>query len=363
MLTLTWTPSSVADAYILETAPDPRFGGHRSIYRGPDSSYSLWAADDRTWYFRVAASAGDRESPWSATISSGSVPVANQLLVRPATAAQDSALVAVHAALLVLAAGRGDTVALLSLPLEFRDDEISEYRANLLLELSQTYRVGLGDGDRTLTYGSLYHPWPLVREPDPGNAARVAPGTPDGLMAGTIAARTLSGGPWLSPANRLLPGVVSLAWAAGPREPADGLLPVNRLQQRPDGFTTLSSWTLDRRSEVAELAIRRLLIVLRRLALREGATFAFLPNDEFLARLVAREFESVLTDLFVRGAFAGRTESEAFQVITDSRVNTQRERETGRLVVELRVAPSRPLAFLTIRLLQLGGEQLRSEEG
>ena len=364
MLTLAWSmpPGVSADSFSLESAPDPAFGGSRLLHQGPGTTYSLWAGDDRTWYFRVAAEAGTSRSPWSATAFTGAARAADRLVTYPATAAPDSPLIAIHAALLVLAAARADLIALLSLPVAFRDEEAADYRTNLLSRLSSTYRIGLGDGDRTLTFGALYHPWAEIREPDGGDAARVMTVAPDGLMAGTIAARTLGGGAWLSAANQPLPGVVSLSWPTGPTEPADGLLVLNRLEQRPDGFTTLSEWTLDRRSDVAELSVRRLLILLRRLALREGTAFAFLPNDDALARLITREFEAILGELYHRGAFAGRVESEAFQVIADGRINTDRERETGRLLVERRVAPSKPLAFLTVRLLQLGGESLRTEE-
>ena len=41
-------------------------------------------------------------------------------------------------------------------------------------------------------------------------------------------------------------------------------------------------------------------------------------------------------------------------MVTDDTVNPQESVDGGRLVVELRVAPSRPLAFLTVRLVQAG---------
>ncbi len=103
--------------------------------------------------------------------------------------------------------------------------------------------------------------------------------------------------------------------------------------------------------------------MLRRLALREGTAFAFLPNDASLARLIQREFEAVLGDLYARRAFAGNSAAEGFQVIADSRINTDATRDQGRLLVELRVAPSERLSFLTIRLVQTSGDQLRVQEG
>jgi len=52
----------------------------------------------------------------------------------------------------------------------------------------------------------------------------------------------------------------------------------------------------------------------------------------------------------------------AFQVVTDETVNTAASVERGRLIVELRVAPSVPLTFLTVRLVQSGDRRLIAEE-
>jgi len=60
----------------------------------------------------------------------------------------------------------------------------------------------------------------------------------------------------------------------------------------------------------------------------------------------------VLEGLFRQGAFAGRTTDEAFQVVTDRSLNPPASVEQGRFITEIRVAPSLPLHFLTVRLLQ-----------
>src|SRR6185503_3843076 len=65
-------------------------------------------------------------------------------------------------------------------------------------------------------------------------------------------------------------------------------------------------------------------------------------------------FEAMLGDLFRRGAFAGSTAASAFQVVTGESLNTAPSVEQGRFIVELRVAPARPMAFLTLRLVQTG---------
>ena len=88
----------------------------------------------------------------------------------------------------------------------------------------------------------------------------------------------------------------------------------------------------------------------------------FRPNDDSLRRLVRRQFEQVLGDLFVRGAFAGATHDDGYRVVVDGSVNTAQSIDQGRFIVELRVAPSQPLMFLTVRLVQEGGTMLAVEE-
>jgi phage tail sheath protein FI len=88
------------------------------------------------------------------------------------------------------------------------------------------------------------------------------------------------------------------------------------------------------------------------MALRLGFSYVFEPNDATFRRLVQRGFEAMLEQMFVRGAFAGNTPATSFQVVTSETLNTRQSVEQGRFIVELRVAPSLPMTFLTIRLLQ-----------
>jgi phage tail sheath protein FI len=100
--------------------------------------------------------------------------------------------------------------------------------------------------------------------------------------------------------------------------------------------------------------VRRLLILLRRAALRLGMTYVFEPNGPALRRLVQRAFESIMDQLFMRGAFAGATRATSYQVLTDDSVNPPESVDQGRFQVDLKVAPSLPMSFVTVRLVQLG---------
>jgi phage tail sheath protein FI len=137
---------------------------------------------------------------------------------------------------------------------------------------------------------------------------------------------------------------------------------VNAVARHPRGFLLLSADTLSGEPSLRPISVRRLLTLLRRLALAEGETFVFEPGDAFLADLVRHRFEEVLGDLYRRGAFAGATAGEGFRVVTDASVNPPASIDRGRFVAELRVAPARALAFLTVRLVGGGPELLSVEE-
>jgi phage tail sheath protein FI len=116
----------------------------------------------------------------------------------------------------------------------------------------------------------------------------------------------------------------------------------------------LSADTLALDSELRPISVRRLLILLRRLALQRGNRHVFEPMGPALRRSVQRGFDELLTDLYRRGAFAGATPEESFRVVVDDTVNTKQDADGGRFVIELRVAPALPMRFITVRLTQSG---------
>ncbi|MGB8508125.1 MAG: hypothetical protein WCD76_06960, partial [Pyrinomonadaceae bacterium] len=170
-------------------------------------------------------------------------------------------------------------------------------------------------------------------------------------------------GAWIAPANELLQGVVALDPPLRRARLIDLQdAQVNALRQEPRGFVSLSADTLSDEVDWRPIGVRRLLSLLRRVALRLGATYVFEPNDQAFHRLVRRGFEGLLGGMYARGAFAGATTDAAFRVVTDSTLNTRQLMDEGRFIVEIKVAPSLPLTFLTIRLVQSGDRGLATEE-
>ena len=136
---------------------------------------------------------------------------------------------------------------------------------------------------------------------------------------------------------------------------------INLVRQEPYGFVCLNADTLSGEDDLRPLNVRRLLILLRRAALRAGNRFAFEPHGQRLRRAVKRGFEVMLEEMFARGAFAGRKTSDAYRVSTDDSLNPPASVDAGRFLAEIRVAPSRPLSFLTVRLVQRGDSMLAQE--
>jgi hypothetical protein len=380
---LHWTqPASGVADYVLEASADPSFAVGTILYQGAARRFSIWDATTQLLglrqsgrlrenagihdlYFRVTATIDGREAPWSRTVHRrGLAPDSPRAHSMAAQESADRAdLVRIHAALLRLCAARGDAHAILSLPAAWRVADANTHLQGLIEALGRkTEDDGLTD--RILSFGALWHPWPVIREATGTGLEGIRARAPDGLIAGMIAARTIDGGPWLAPANQPFPDVLLLTpvFAAVELDALSSRL--NALRESPRGFTTLSAVTLagEQVPAVHELGVRRLLILIRRLVLREGATFVFLPHDDYLRRLVQRAFERVLGDLFTRGALAGTRPEDAFLVIADETVNPPDSVAQGRMVVELWIAPSLPLRFLTVRLVQFGGQLLTVEE-
>jgi hypothetical protein len=260
-------------------------------------------------------------------------------------------LIDVQRAMLRFGAARGNVLSVLALPEQVQPDDARRHVSRL-----RTPGAVLNYGEeRTLSYGALYYPW-LLGPVDDGE--RITPMPPDGAACGMIADRTLRDGAWMAPANQSLATVRTVVPPLSSDERAElGASPLNVFTETPDGVLTLDTATLARDPDLEPITTRRLLILVRRLAQREGPALVFENNTPLLRRRIAEQFDDVLRRLFDRGAFAGTTPSEGYRVVTDERVNPPEQVERGRLAVELRIAPARPLKFLTVRLVQRSGQR------
>ncbi len=351
-ITLRWELSPPQDAeYVLEESSQPNFSDAVAVFEGTNSSFTLYGRRTGDYYYRVRAVIGADTSDWSNGVAVR-VEDESRWIVDTKDYSPD-VLLAVQRSLLRFCAARGDMFGVLSLPEHYREDKAIEHTGllratpNVAPPTAGVSALGFGEVG-AFSYGAVYHPWLIGRENDVVIAM-----PPCGAVSGSIAESALTRGAWIAPANRPLRGVVALSPPLLPERRLalqDAL--INVVRQEPRGFLLLDSDTLAADEDLQEIGVRRLLILLRRQALQLGVTYVFEPNSAPFRRAVDRGFTEMLDGMFERGAFAGETPATSYQVVTDSSLNTPQSVDLGRFIVELRVAPSLPMRFLTIRLVQ-----------
>lgn len=355
--TLTWASSLKGAKFVVEESTERDWSASAVIYTGKETRYTLYGRRPGDYYYRVRALTAKGTSDWSNGVAVRVAP-ANNWQLQDEADYMNTALLSVQRALVRMSAARGDLLAVLSLPSHYREDKALEHIS--LLKTTQERAPGSGSSVRlnndetgAFSYAAVYHPWLTGRDARRFDLFRDTP--PDGAACGILARRANARGAWIAPANELFNGVVALTPPIVRHRWLDlQLAQLNLIRQEPRGFLALNADTLSDDEDLRLINVRRLLVLLRRLALRHGATYVFEPNSAAFRRLVQRGFESLLDRMFVRGAFAGKTADTAYQVVTSESVNTRQSVEQGRFIVELRVAPSLPLTFMTIRLVQTG---------
>jgi phage tail sheath protein FI len=103
--------------------------------------------------------------------------------------------------------------------------------------------------------------------------------------------------------------------------------------------------------------VRRLLILLRKIALLLGSRYTFEVNNDRFRQLVRMRFDRIL------GALADRGALHAYRVRTDGDINTFEDQDAGRVIVALQIAPTSPIEFITVTLVRSGEGLLEVLEG
>jgi hypothetical protein len=389
---LAWSQVPTATRYWVEAGLDENFSDPtRSADVAPAAVVAARSACPAPHFFRVRAVRGPEEGPWSNVVVAVAPPSTFVQCLGPTVVASAPAKVlappdtfvwrartateaepwltlrAIQSAVLRWCAARGDVVAVLGLPNSFTAEDavrhVSVLRGDVPsfeMDGRQAASAFLEGGVPALTrdesyllgYGALYHPWRIAGRP--GDDLRAAP--PDGAVLGTYAARAAERGAWVAPARIRLDGTLALLPPVDDRQlSALVAAGINPLVEDPSGFMAITASTLTDVAAVRPVNVRRLIALLRRLADREGVGIVFEPNDRELQRIVRMRFERFLTDMYLRGAFVGATPQEAFEVSTGDVVNPPHALDSGRFLVEVRIAPSRALEFITVRLVLTGG--------
>lgn len=362
--TLSWDSSLPEGTdYVLQEATIADFSDAETVYSGEATSFTFYGRKTGVYFYRVRAQVGQNLSDWS---RGATVRVASETrwALRGEAEFVPDTLLAVQRVMLRFCAARGDLFGVLSLPVEYREDKAIEHVTTLKEWLNVPATEGvepLGAGEvNDFSYGAVYHPWLINSEGSTAGSLRRIP--PCGAVSGVFAHRALTRGAWIAPANEPMNGIVALVPPIRRERRLDlQNAGVNLVRQEPRGFIVLDSDTLSDDEDFRQINVRRLLILLRRQALSLGATYVFEPHSPAFRRLVERGFTGMLDEMFVRGAFAGSSPATAYQVVADESLNTTQVVDQGRFIVELKVAPSLPLTFLTIRFIQTGDRSFVTE--
>jgi hypothetical protein len=354
---LKWNEITQATSYRLQESVASDFDEPAEIYSGELTTVTLFGRDAGIRFYRVRAEFGQVRSAWSESLA---VNVADFI---PPLAHNPDTLLIVQRALMRMCAARGDLLAVLSLPLHYDEAEAISH-ADSMRRFSSSPDAGkeafASHEAQARSYGVLYYPWIVTGDGDGG--LKNLP--PEGAACGVFARRAIARGAWVAPANEPLREVLALLPRVAPnRFPALQSAQINVIRQDPRGFLSLSADTLSEDIDVRPINVRRLLILLRRLTIKHGAIYVFEPNNGVFRRTVQGGFEALLYPLYLQGAFAGKTQEAAYRVNTGTEINTPVAGDQGRFYVELQVAPSLPLTFLTVRLVQTGDRLTVISEG
>jgi phage tail sheath protein FI len=212
------------------------------------------------------------------------------------------------------------------------------------------------------SYAALAFPWCMVPDPAGRGATRAVP--PSGHVCGRMAADDLARGVPGTGANIPLDWVTDLSIgidaAAHGRLNEAGVNAITVTQGRAPrlmGARLLSS-TLTWRF----VTTQRVICAIRRQLTAALQWAVFAPNDTVTRLMILRQAGDYFEMLRQRGALAGGTPEEAWFVRCDETTTTPSDREAGRLIVQIGVAPSAPLEFILLKLgksvdqLELAGQ-------
>lgn len=175
---------------------------------------------------------------------------------------------------------------------------------------------------------------------------------PSGHVAGLISRSDRQRGAHYTPANLPLLDAVDLTQSFC-RENS-GLLNEAGLNlircQAGRGLQVYGGRTLDLSREGRFLAHRRLIHRLVRAIRRVAEPLVFDTNGPALWFALVRAITTVLLEAFRSGALKGASPQEGFQIRCDENTNPISDRENGRVLCEIDIAPAAPMEFITIRI-------------
>jgi uncharacterized protein len=207
-------------------------------------------------------------------------------------------------------------------------------------------------------YAALYHPWLLIPSKYPLVAGAVEEYAipPSGHMLGIYARTDIERGVHKAPANEVVRGIMGLRRTLN-KEHHDILNPypvnINVIRDfRPNnrGIRIFGGRVITSDSDWKYVNVRRLLIFIEASVDRGLQWVVFEPNAEPLWARVRRAIVNFLTLVWRNGALEGTKPEEAFFVRCDRTTMTQTDIDSGRLILQVGVAPVKPAEFVIVRI-------------
>jgi len=207
--------------------------------------------------------------------------------------------------------------------------------------------------------------FPRIYMVDPLDQTKIRKFVPSGMIAGVISSTDSSRGVWKSPAgiDASLAGVSDLTFNLTDSDNGRlNPLGINCLRIMPVvGPVIWGSRTLRGADTLADpwkyLAVRRTALFIEESLYRGIQWVVFEPNDEPLWSQIRLNVSSFMQNLFLKGAFQGKTPKDAYLVKCDSETTTQRDIDSGIVNIIVGFAPLKPAEFVILKIEQLAGQQ------
>jgi Bacteriophage tail sheath protein len=206
--------------------------------------------------------------------------------------------------------------------------------------------------------------FPMLRRPNPLADGQVEDFVPCGAVAGIFARTDTERGVWKAPAGQAatIVGAPRLSIPLTDGEIGQlNPLGVNCLRTLPAaGRVVWGARTLQGNDRLASewkyIPVRRTALYIEESLYRGTQWVVFEPNDEPLWSQIRLNVGAFMHNLFLQGAFQGKTPQEAYLVKCNSETTTQNDINLGVVNILVGFAPLKPAEFVVIRIQQLAGQ-------
>jgi hypothetical protein len=257
-----------------------------------------------------------------------------------------------------------DEIAIVCVPDEVNIDGLTQAVVDHCANMGDRFAVlqapqSAGDPSELLppvdsSYAAFYFPWIQVMDPETNRRKLVPPG---GHVAGIYARTDTERGVYKAPANEVVRGAMALQLNLTTGD-QDILNPrgINCIRSfRGRGIRVWGARTTSSDPLWRYVNVRRLFLYLEESIDESTQWVVFEPNDQKLWARVRQTVRNFLTTEWRNGALMGTTPEEAFYVRCDRTTMTQDDIDSGRLIVEIGVAPVKPAEFVIFRITQWTG--------